>query len=234
MRKINNIYETTDYDQFGFLLENRTIDKNHVQKLVKELKSKGQQMPAKVTDKFKILEGQHRFLGCKILNIPFKFFIEKQHYKRLDQLDNLISIQKGKDWTIKDHLSSQVKRQSPNYLEFNSLVEKYRQFSISSLLLVFKIDTSDFKNGKINVTYFDHGIKILESALLLKPFYEFYNRATFVIALSTVASRTNFDLDYFNKKCKSVSNMLTGCNGRDAYVDMIISVYNYKRKTGRI
>jgi len=234
MKKINNIYETTDYDQFSFLLENRTIDKNHVQKFVKEFRTIGQQIPAKVNDKFIILEGQHRFIACKTLKIPFKFFIENIKYNRIKQLDNLISIQKGKDWAVKDHLASQVKRKNPNYLEFNSLVNRFSQFSISSLLYICKIDSGNFKNGIIHTHHFSDGIRILESALMLKPFYKFYNRSTFVIALSIVANRPNFNLDYFNKKCKSVSNMLTGCNGRDAYVDMIISVYNYKRKIGRI
>ena len=84
MKQVNAIYETKEYDNFKLLNENREIKKSHVDYFVRELKENGQQIPIKVNKKNQILEGQHRFTACNILDIPFQFFYtnEKQTKKK--------------------------------------------------------------------------------------------------------------------------------------------------------
>ena len=231
MKQVNTIYETKDYNSFTLLKENREIKKSHVDYFVKELKKNGQQIPFKVSNKNEILEGQHRFTACKILNIPFQFFYSTKKESKEVQLKSLINLQKGLNWSLKNYLDTQLVIGNENYLGFQKLYEKHSCFSLSTLVeLTTAGSTELFKDGRLKNTYFNFADEILSSVKRLKPFYKFYNRSTFVIALARIAKHKEFDIKYFEEKAYTCSNLLVGCNGRDAYMDMIINLYNFKKK----
>jgi hypothetical protein len=231
MKKVNTIYETKEYDNFKLLKENREIKKSHVDYFVRELKENGQQIPFKVNKANQILEGQHRFTACKILGISFQFFYSNESNTKKQQLKSLINLQKGLDWSIKNHLDTQVIIGSPNYIAFKALAKKHNVFTLSTIVdLCTGSNSRIFKEGKLKTDHFDFADKVMTTAKNLKDFYKFYNRATFVIALGRLSRNKNMDLDYFLEKAYNYSNLLVGCNGRDAYGDMIINLYNYKKK----
>jgi hypothetical protein len=232
MKKVNTIYETKEYDNFKLLKENREIKKSHVDYFVRELKESGQQIPLKVNKKNQILEGQHRFTACKILGIPFKFFYEKENVTKKKQLLNLINLQKGLDWSLQNHLDTQCTIGNQVYIAFRKLREKHSEFTLSTIVTLVegKSGGKTFREGKLNANRFMAADFVLSSAKTLKPFYKFYSRATFILALDALSKHHEFDMDYFLSKCNTYSNMLVGCNGRDAYKDMIIRLYNFKKK----
>lgn len=231
MKQINTIYETKDYNSFTLLKENREIKKSHVDYFVKELKENGQQIPFKVNRQNQILEGQHRFSACKILDIPFQFFYSNNKDSKKQQIKSLINLQKGLDWSIKNHLDTQIVIGNHAYIQFKALADKHYVFTLSTLVdLCTNGNSKIFKEGKLKTDSFTFAGEILTSVKRLKPFYKFYNRSTFVIALARLAKNPQFDLNYFEEKAYTCSNLLVGCNGRDAYMDMIINLYNFKKK----
>lgn len=232
MKEVNKIFETRDYDQFELLNENREIKQSHVDYFVRELKENGQQIPFKVNRKNQILEGQHRFKACKILNIPFQFFYSYEQQSKSKQLRGLINLQKGLDWSIKNHLETQCKIGNVFYKEFKRLAEKHSEFTLSTLVALTTRNngTKLFKEGKLTNKYFEHTDFILTQTKKLKHQYKFYNRSTFVLALDSLTTCKDFDMDYFMHKAETYSNLLVGCNGRDAYKDMLINLYNFKKK----
>lgn len=232
MKKVNTIYETKEYDNFKLLKENREIKKSHVDYFVRELKENGQQIPLKVNRKNQILEGQHRFTACKILGIPFKFFYENEKVTRKKQLLNLINLQKGLDWSLQNHLDTQCTIGNQVYIAFRQLREKHSEFTLSTVVTLVEGRSmgKSFREGRLTADRFMVADFLLSSAKTLKPFYKFYSRTTFVMALSQMSKHNDFDMDYFLSKCNTYSNMLVGCNGRDGYKDMIIRIYNFKRK----
>lgn len=232
MKKVNSIYETKEYDNFKLLKENREIKKSHVDYFVRELRNNGQQIPLKVNSNNEILEGQHRFTACKILNIPFQFFYTDEKVTKKKQLLNLINLQKGLDWSLKNHLDTQCVIGNEVYKDFKKLREKHSEFTLSTCVNLVENQSGGkrFKEGELKRDYFDFTDNLLTSIKTLKSFYKFYNRATFVMALSYLAKHKEFDMEYFLSKCNTYSNMLVGCNGRDAYKDMLIRLYNFKKK----
>lgn len=67
--------ETKEYEKFTFLSTNRPVQRNHVNKLKKSLSEYGflESQPITVTEDYKILDGQHRFIACKEMGIPIKY-----------------------------------------------------------------------------------------------------------------------------------------------------------------
>lgn len=232
MKEVNRIFETKNYDDFTLLNENREIKESHVDYFVRELKENGQQIPFKINRNNEILEGQHRFMACKILNIPFQFFYSNDRNGKKKQLRSLINLQKGLDWSVKNHLETQCKLGNPYYREFKRLSEKHNEFTLSTLVTLVSrgVGTKLFKEGKLTNKYFNEIDILLTEVKKLKDFYRFYNRSTFVIALLSLTTSKDFDLDYFMHKAMTYSNLLTGCNGRDAYKEMLINLYNFKKK----
>ena len=232
MKQVNEIYETKEYNNFKLLNENREIKKSHVDYFVKELAENGQQIPIKVNRKNQIIEGQHRFTACKILDIPFEFFYTNEKQTKKKQLTSLISIQKGLDWSVKNHLDTQCIIGNPVYLQFKKLAEKHSDFTLSTCVTLATGSGGQikFKEGKLTANKFFFVDEVFTAAKSLKPFYKFYNRTTFVMALAYLASKEEFDMNYFLSKAVTYSNMLVGCNGRDAYRDMLIHLYNFKKK----
>jgi hypothetical protein len=144
-------------------------------------------------------------------------------------MSRIKNIQKGLIWSIQDHLNFFITIQNPTYIKFKELAERHNVFTLHTIVILTG-STESFKEGNLKTDRFDSAEKILNAAKQLKDWYKFYNRSTFVIALASLAVNKKFNLDYFLEKCVTYSNLLVGCNGRDAYKDMLINLYNFRRK----
>jgi len=236
MKKINTIYETKEFTKFLKIKGNREIKQSHIDYFVKEIKENGQQTPfiilgstVKNEPVNYIIDGQHRYEACKILNIPFTFFYVQQQKKTYNNMSLIRNLQKGLIWSIKDHLDTQVVFGNPAYIKFKELADRHNVFTLHTIVTLTGTAES-FKEGNLKTNRFDFVEKVLNAAKQLKDWYKFYNRSTFVIALASLAANKKFNLDYFLEKCETYSNLLVGCNGRDAYKDMLINLYNFRRK----
>lgn len=256
MKEVNTIYETKDFSMFSNIKGNRKLKQSHIDYFVKELKENGQQTPFIVWDTLRnnklvnlILDGQHRFEACKILNIPFTFFYPQKQRNTYFQtskdgsiadvvtgavnrpinMSRIKNIQKGLIWSIQDHLNFFITIQNPTYIKLKELADRHNVFTLHTIVTLIG-STESFKEGNLKTDRFDSAEKILNAAKQLKDWYKFYNRSTFVIALASLAANKKFNLDYFLEKCETYSNLLLGCNGRDAYKDMLINLYNFRRK----
>lgn len=230
MKKVNYIYETTNYRMFKFLEGNRRVIPNHVQYFVKELKKNGMQIPAKVNDMNEITEGQHRFEACKQLGIPFKFFVEKKPVNRNEELDKLMSIQKGKQWRYEDVMHTQCVKGNSNYIALKSFYDKYKDFSLSSIIYISNnCSGSDFRNGKFTANQLDKADETLSFCRSLKHFFPAYNKVGFVTAINKCRNMEDFDFNFFKKKALKMSDRFYDCTHRDAFLDMILKIYNYKK-----
>lgn len=107
------VYETTEYDDFNFLEENRGISDNHVANLIKSL-NKGYEMPPIIVDEdMNVIDGQHRLTAHKKASKPVRFVIQ-QNIKddTLQRANTDIS-----KWRNNDHLMYHVKKKNENYIK---------------------------------------------------------------------------------------------------------------------
>lgn len=71
MHKVNEIFETTEYDIFKFLKTNRDVKER--EDLLKETK-RGFIAPIVVDKNMTIIDGQNRLYHSKKAKVPIKFF----------------------------------------------------------------------------------------------------------------------------------------------------------------
>ena len=210
MKKVNTIYESKNYSMFKRMRGNREINERHVQYFVKELSKNGMQIPGKINALNEIREGQHRFEACKRLKIPFMFFIEKKQFK--------------------DVLRTQCIKGNLNYIRLKEVSENYSDFTLQTIVYISNGSTTGFRDGEFNSNGLLRSIRILDFCRTLKPFFKNYNKQSFVQALSVVIRKKNFDWEYFKEKAINVCDKFHNCTNKDAFEEMIIDIYNYKRK----
>ena len=69
MKTTFSLGETKQYEKFRFLESNRAISVKKVNKFISSIKRQGLQIPIVINEDKFIVDGQHRFLALKKLNM---------------------------------------------------------------------------------------------------------------------------------------------------------------------
>ena len=147
-----NAYVTNNYDQFVFLKTNRTpiICKNLVQSI--QEKNLLNEEVIKVTPKMEVLDGQHRLLAAKELNLSIYYRISNNI-----TIDDIPRLQISRPWTLEDHLNANVEKGNEEYKFIKYLGEKYG-IQISYLIAwcsSYTDSNKSWKKGTYRISY-DH------------------------------------------------------------------------------
>lgn len=147
-----NAYKTKNYDQFVFLKVNRKP--TLCTKLVESIKEKNllHEEVIKVTPKMEILDGQHRVLAAKHLDLPIYYRISNDI-----TIDDIARLQINRPWTLVDHLLSNVEKGNEDYKFIKYLSEKYGM-QISYLITwcsSYSDGNKSWKKGTYKISY-DH------------------------------------------------------------------------------
>jgi len=192
------ILETKEYNVFSFDIHNRPINEAKVNGFIKKFKDGHNFMtefPAIVSENFVLLDGQHRFMACKYLGIPFVFRFSNQL-----TIDNVVEIQSNAGWTNRDYLHAFVSQKKQDYIIVQRFLNKYQvPLSVAvSLLAGAKwregMGKIGFYNGTFKVKAEDFAHKVCDMALKIKSYgwKNPYDR-NFLIALARVMSHEKYD-----------------------------------------
>lgn len=73
---------TKNYEQFKFLKLNRNIDQSYVQELKRKIENRGLLVPILIDKNGYVMDGQHRLMACKELEIPVQFIVNNVEYDK--------------------------------------------------------------------------------------------------------------------------------------------------------
>ena len=217
------IYETTDYDKFIFLDMNRKLTNNQCLYDVIQDYNVLKYNPIIVTSKFEVLDGQHRLMVAKQLEVPIFYVINTDHEVTIVQKLNIAS----KKWDLSDHLHFFISQNIREYVFFKEVL-KLSPINPSNLIKLFtKGDTKSlskfFKDGKLRfrfneaktklsilqfnevnekLKYFDSGrtsSRVMQAALLKLILREEYDHNRF---LNRIAKNPDdlIKANYFNNE----------------------------------
>jgi polyhydroxyalkanoate synthesis regulator phasin len=148
--KVSDVFQSNNYDLFQFYGANRDIN-THQKQIRESISVYGNLtigLVAEVNNKFYILDGQHRFISCRELGIPFEFKLIK-----LENNDDIVRVisalnSNAKKWQVNDYLNAWVKENKKSYIKLQELSNKYKKVSLSVLLqMVFNIKKESFELG---------------------------------------------------------------------------------------
>lgn len=143
------INKTKDYDLFIFRDDNRDkILESHIKRIYESIKSRNllELKPIVVNEKMEIIDGQHRLLAAKRLNVEVYYKIEKS----LDEKD-ILALNVSKNWSISDYLNFYCKHGHEEYIKFLEFSKKQGLKTKTSLGLALgkaRMGHTEFREGK--------------------------------------------------------------------------------------
>jgi hypothetical protein len=237
----NTIRETSVYTCFVYNAEQRQIDPKHVRDIMDSMKTWGF-LPSKPIQcyqdgkKFFIIDGHHRYLAAKNLQIPVLYVVEaKSHAESMSCVNGL-----QKPWQLKNYLNQYVKRGIESYrilAEYHELGFPISQAarmlsghsayggqsarsSTGKLLRdgVFKIKTRE-KIEIIASFVREHGSK--------NPAFSTNN---FIAAFELCLRLKDFEPERLTRKLANNPKTISRTANVDQMLDQIEEVYNWKQQ----
>lgn len=238
-KKVNEVFQTKNYEMFKFRNDNRSIRQYHVQELVNKMKEKGwiQGSYAVINEKNEVIDGQHRILAARTIGIPVSFTIERK--TSFDTIQDLNQSQVN--WSKYDHVHGWVTKQNQNYIILEGFMKRYPEFKITEMMMFLSnsftsVTKETFESGRFEVRSVRVGEEWINNFRQLKPYFEKgYNKSIFVRSLIKVMSKKKeFSFDQFIHKVSIRPGSIHLCGTVDQYVEMIENIYNFQRKGGKI
>lgn len=240
MKVVNQVNQTNDYEMFKTLDGNRTVNKLHVSRLKESFKTAYLLSPILINQKNQIIDGQHRFEAAKTLGLPVNYIICNDYGLKEVQILNT----NMKNWKKEDYLHAYCDLKNPEYLKFRNYMRRFTEFGIATCEIML-IDRSNGKQGKIEgmrckfkyfeegeleIPDYDYSCEIAEKIMQVKPYYDGFNRPTFVRAMCGVLKVADYNHTVFLQRLNSQPNVLQHCATVMQYRLMIEDIYNYRSR----
>lgn len=229
---VNQIYRTTEYKMFKRIPGNRVINESKVKQLEKSMRKGGwlQTKMIIVNEMFQIIDGQHRFLAAEMTGTPILYIIVPGTGLR----EVIKSNQGSSNWTIKDHIPSQVAMGNRSFILLDKLMNEFPELTLSicqnMLTQSNKNPTREqVENGTWEIGDYNTAVLWSQNLMSLKPYFEGYKLTYFVRSLIDVLLKSNFNFQDFHHKVVLRPTMLQRCGTKKQYIEMIEEIYNYKR-----
>lgn len=230
------VHTTEDYSLFKSLNGNRDVNKIHLARLKESMKKNHLTTIIMVNEKFEIIDGQHRFLVSKELNLPINFIISKNYGLAEVQILNA----NMKNWQTTDYVNGYCDLGYKEYQIYRDFVQEYGlQSQIAILLLsgehssgtgTTESSGSKFKEGLFKVKDLKAAKTMAENLITIRPYYNGNLRRSFVYALVGMFKKENFDFNEFIEKLKQQPTKLVDCTTTTQYKSLIEEIYNYRRR----
>jgi len=226
----NQVQMTNNYSLFTSLEGNRNVNKLHVKRLKESMQKKYLFTVIIVNEKFEIIDGQHRFISCRELQLPIRYIVVNGYGLLEVQMLNANS----KNWTADDYVNGYCDLGYKDYLTYRDFKNKYGLgHRETQSLLAGKHEKAMlewFNLGKFKITQYSKACRYADHILSMKEFYTGYKRRCFVFAIIRLLPNKNFDIEYFKNKLKAQPNALSDCTTVMQYVSLIEEIYNYRNR----
>ena len=251
MLVINQVNSTNDYSKFKTLQGNRNVNNLHVRRLRESFKDAYLLAPIIVNQNFEIIDGQHRFEAAKQMKLPINFIICNNYSLKEVQLLNT----NMKNWKKEDYLNAFCDLGYPEYLKFREFLQEFPELGlvncqalVSGYLNVSGTKTENLKKSEFDsnffntvaIRYFEEGNlkfvnyeKSVENAkklMMIKPYYDGFNRRTFVIAMLGIFRVEHYNHSKFLGRLAANPTLLQHCANVTQYKLMIEDIYNYRSR----
>ena len=237
-----NIYNSSEYSLFKFLPYNRKIEETHVRRLTNVIKIEGWNSDKYITvsKDFEIIDGQHRFLACRNLNLPifYQFSLNPNTRQAVLHANTLQS-----NWKLKNYLV--FFKDDPSILLLYELADKHH-IDVQILASLF------LEGGKSKMTLnlaFSKTLKFTESYADIDYLLSFLGRITkflnesdkkrfhtgkFIRILGKILRRTDVKEKQLEDKLTLFASTLYIGSSYEMLERQIIEIYNYNAKKNRI
>lgn len=233
------IKSTKEYSKFKFSESNRSIDFNNLRKLKNSIESRNLMhlRPILVNENFEIMDGQHRFLACKELDVEIYYQIQKDS----SIVDMLLLNVNQKVWGGEDYLKYYSSQGNEEYIKIKNYMRK-NKISLKVFLYLGGMSRgatySSLKTGTIKLgdkietvitprlNNFHRMCKFVAERHITQC--KFLSKSRFIYAFCDFISAFDIDFEVFMSKLEIKLNYLRSCERQREYLEILIAIYNYK------
>lgn len=238
---VAQVKKTNNYSLFKFNPLNRSIKKNKLKQLRTSIqRTAGNLQSILVDSKYYIIDGQHRFMVCKSLNLPIRYEIRENTYTAED----IIEINNnGSGWNHTDYADHHFKKGNENYgifLKYRELYPELKEGVLCSILenKYSMNDTSSsnmkrngFHTGSFVVLQENKAKLLLQKLKDISAFYKGWNRRAFVYAIIHLSNQPSFNWDKFISKMQIKHIGLFEYPRAEDFVKALTEIYNYRERS---
>lgn len=229
------VYQTTDYDQFHLLPENRPVDPAHVRKLVAQIGARNllHTQPLDVTADLGIIDGQHRLAAARELGLPVYYKIGEQ----LSGADITALNVARKNWQGADYLHYWTVKGRTDYVALTAFMQRHPTLSFSNAKMMLGVTNKgaaeEFRLGhwKAGEAYKAEQVASLVERITaeVRTFKQSAHTG-FVAALHhCVTSVDGFDAKELMRTILNQPLSLVPCAGHKQWLEMLGKLYNYRK-----
>lgn len=238
----SQVRTTTDYARFKTLVGNRKPNDLHVKRLSNSFQKRYLFSPILINEKWQIIDGQHRFLAAKELELPINYIIVEGYGLNEVQILNTNSA----NWKKEDYLKAYCDLGVNAYLQMKQFMQDYPDFGIavSEQLITNTVGgvnnrdsvykgrgrVKNFEEGRLTIADLKQSYDNAEKVLMFKPYYDGYNRSVFVAALIGIFQNENYNHAEMIGKLAQQPSSLTHCTNVTQYKLLIEEIYNHRRR----
>jgi hypothetical protein len=145
---VGAVYETTDYDKFKILKENREITEKALGKIRRSVEKDGwRNYSITVNEKYEIIEGQHTYTYAKLNKLPLRYTIQEG----LTEKDCQIMNSARTSWSQRDYIRYHAQQGSQDFIYIQDILNKYKNIPISAIFMVMYKDSpnQEIKDGSL-------------------------------------------------------------------------------------
>lgn len=233
------VYETTNYDLFHLLPENRVVDPGHVRKLVAQISERNllRAQPLEVTVNLGIIDGQHRLAAARELGLPVYYKVGEQ----LSENDITALNMARKNWQATDYLHMWTVKRKPAYVAFTDFRQRHPRISFSNTKILLSGGTGgsnadEFRRGlwdgadDTDVALAEQVAELVERIADEVPTFKQSFHTGFVGALYHCATKiTGFDARELLRTILAQPLSMVPCASHKQWLEMLGRLYNYRK-----
>jgi hypothetical protein len=232
------ILKTTDYDLFSSFTSNREIDQKHVAQLVKSIQKKDllYMRPILVDHEMRIIDGQHRLEGARILGVPIYYLVSET----ITKLDISFLNSNQKNWSMMNYIDYYTIEGKTEFLKLSKFLATYPHIKISAALSMVSgsgaRNTARIKDGELNIDNLSFGHTVAEALAVLNKKYQhlWIYDSRFPVALAKAMGDPCFSLDTFIKRIDLNPRAFVRTTTAKESAKMIEEIYNYRTSVNQI
>lgn len=233
------IYQTTNYDLFHLLPENREVDVKHVRKLVDMIAQSNllHLKPLDVTADLGVIDGQHRLAAARELGLPVYYKIGQQ----LSEADITTLNVAQKNWEGVDYLHYWTVKGKPHYVALTEFRQRHPSISFTNAKMMFTGSTSnrleDFRNGRWQATEAAKAEQVAElvERIASEAQFKAAMHTGFVAAVyHCLTNVEGFDPKLFMERILKQPRSLVTCASHKQYLTLFQEIYNYRTRAENI
>lgn len=240
-KKVNDVYQTSDYEKFSKLTGNRKLNEQNVIRKMKSIKRYGQLSPILINALKQTIEGQHRLEACRRLGIPVLYIIDGN----AGLAEAVECNENQKNWNPYDFAYANAEKGIQPYSILLDFIEKYN-FSVSVAIELLagnvkrdsggQTDLASFRNGNFKIANYEIADTIAKDVIYYARYFKKNKNLRFVRALSICYYTPKFSPVRMRDKMATISmeanrKLMGSITVRD-YTKALDDIYNYNVRKG--